>query len=170
MLFKSVPLRNQKGMIGVCTGNFCCGLDYEFVNHPNSSVTYWLGATDFADGSQQFDVQACALCTVALGKAACESIPIDKNVHFEQFNKLEMFANEFKTQFVFPQAMVINDGSYQVLNPNLYYSKGKVNLLQTSPLHSVVLMGRVFPPHVSSTSRPLISSAILMGILVLFLL
>lgn len=170
MDINSIQLEGKAGNISVCHGNFCCGLEYEFTPQPHPSVAYWLGATDYADGSRQYDAQACSLCTVVLSKMVCESIPADPNVKFAQFKRIRMFANEFKTTFVYPQVTLMNNRSYQVLNPNVYYNRGEIKLLKTSPLHSMTLLGRIYPPHVSSTSRVVIPRVLVIGMLVLSLL
>lgn len=170
MDIRSIQLEDKAGNISVCHGNFCCGLEYEFTSPPHPSVAYWLGATDYADGMRQYDAQACSLCTMVLNKMRCESIPADKNIAFAQFKRIRMFANKFRTTFVFPQVTVMNNTSYRVLNPNVYYNRGEIKLLRTHPLHSMTLLGRIYPPHVSSTSQAVISIALVISMLVLSLL
>lgn len=165
MKVNSVRLVDQKGLISVCKGEFCCALDYEFASQPNASVEYMLGATNFADGSRQYDAQACSLCVKHSDKM-CEGLPVNEDVQFARFKHLRLFANLFKTPFLYPQVTVINGSSYRVLQQKMYYDSGEMSLTDTAPLHSMSLLGRIYPPHVSGTSHPIISRALIIGLVV----
>nr|AXB88456.1 symplectin/biotinidase-like protein 2 [Pterygioteuthis hoylei] len=164
IVYNSVKLIDTNGSIGVCNGDFCCGLDYEFEYPPTGSITYWLATSEF------HEFQACLVCALVYGKSWCESLPFDENVQFSTFKHLRMYANNFKTPFVFPQVVTVNR-TYYVLDPSGYYKDGEINFRPHHPVHSMALIDRIYDAQTSGNSRPIIISIVLVvGMLVLSLL
>lgn len=142
MQFHFLPLSKRRSLVGICSGDFCCSLQYEI---QELTETYALGVGNglIIIENNRFYAQVCSLSKCPKAGNCVIQINEAKTI----FKYFILSGHNYKTRQIAPQVVVMNESSYLLADREWNYdykARIYVNKPMSKPLHSAVLLGRVY--------------------------
>lgn len=142
MQFHFLTLSKSRSLVGLCSGDFCCSLKYEM---QELTETYALGVGNgfISIANNRFYAQVCSLSKCSRGGNCVIQINEAKTI----FKNFILSGHNYKTRQIAPQVVVMNKSSYALADQEWKYdykARISVDKPMSKPLHSAVLLGRVY--------------------------
>ncbi|XP_029634192.1 vascular non-inflammatory molecule 3 [Octopus sinensis] len=137
--FKFIDLPNYTDNVSICSGSFCCKVDYsgESLESEKYSLGIYKGFINALDRRMSFEI-----CTVMNCNRVCGKDIFSADTYFSRFG---LSGYNFTADHIYPQMVFMNKGD-QILDDVWQYEHGKINSkhMFNNPLHSATMIGRIY--------------------------